>query len=326
MSVTGSGTSSDPYVIETYDELKEKVEGATSDVYIKFVDGTKIDLSQVYPGETPYITCKTANNISIDGNGAKLSGFSNSEHSMFENSGNATYKKFFELKNITIDSIYTPHNEFIWVRMIPRLDHVKIAGNTGYRYALSFKDPYYDDIKGWIKQSTFTISKNTYDAPNNVGMLCLFATTSSGSKAWPADMGGSGRRPLAGVSITDNIFDITSLVKVAFVASGGGNYNDKKTTFSRNTIKLKNLTPVYSIWESHEDNIIDMSNNVIRGNSEGTINLPATGSGFTGVTIVDGTNLSNVTLSGSPTPFRILTVEEMKNPAYLQSIGFECAG
>lgn len=220
MSVTGSGTSSDPYVIETYDELKEKVEGATSDVYIKFVDGTKIDLSQAYPGETPYITCKTANNISIDGNGAKLSGFSNSEHSMFENSGNATYSKFFELKNITIDSIYTPHNEFILAGMIPRLDHVKIAGNTGYKYAFSFKDPYYDAIKGWIKQSTFTISKNTYDAPDNVGMLCIFASISD-TKSWPADMGGYGQRPLAGVSMTDNIFDITSLVKVAFVASGG---------------------------------------------------------------------------------------------------------
>lgn len=325
MSITGSGTSSDPYVIETYDELKEKVESATSDVYIKFVEGTKIDLSQVYPGETPYILCKTANNISIDGNGAKLSGFSNSERSMFENSGDATYKKFFELKNITIDSIYTPHNEFIWVKMIPRLDHVKIAGNTGFKYAFSFKDPYYYDIKGWIKQSTFTISKNTYDAPNNVGMLSIFASVDT-RKAWPDDMGGYGYSPLAGVSVTDNIFDITSLVKVAFVASGGGNYNDKKTIFSRNTIKLNKLTPVYSIWESNDDNSIDMSNNVIRGNSEGTINLPATGSGFTGVTIVDGTNLPNVTLSGSPTPFRILTVEEMKNPAYLQSIGFECAG
>jgi len=324
MSVTGSGASSDPYVIETYDELKEKVEGATSDVYIKFVDGTKIDLSQVYPGETPYILCKTANNISIDGNGAKLSGFSNSEHSMFENSGDATYNKFFELKNITIDSIYTPHNEFILVGMIPRLDHVKIAGNTGYKYAFSFKDPYYDAIKGWIKQSTFTMSKNTYDAPDNVGMLCIFASVSD-KKSWPADMGGYDQRPLAGVSMTDNIFDITSLVKVAFVASGGGSWNDKKTIFSRNTIKLNKLTPVYSIWESNDDNVIDMSNNVIRGNSEGTINLPATGSGFTGITIVDGTNLPNVTLSGSPTPFRILTVEEMKNPAYLQSIGFECA-
>lgn len=325
MSVTGSGTSSDPYVIETYDELKEKVESATSDVYIKFVEGTKIDLSQVYPGETPYILCKTDNNISIDGNGAKLSGFSNSEHSMFKNSGDATYNKFFELKNITIDSIYTPHNEFIWVKMIPRLDHVKIAGNTGYRCVLSFEDPYYDAIKGWIKQSTFTISKNTYDAPNNVGMLCIFASVDT-RKTWPADMGDYGYSPLAGVSITDNIFDITSLVKVAFVASGGGNWNDKKTIFSRNTIKLNRLTPVYSIWESNKDNVIDMSNNVIRGNSEATINLPATGSGFTGVTIVDGTNLPNVVLSGSPTPFRILTAEEMKNPAYLQSIGFECAG
>jgi hypothetical protein len=324
MSVTGSGTSSDPYVIETYDELKEKVEGATSDVYIKFVDGTKIDLSQVYPGETPYITCKTANNISIDGNGAKLSGFSNSERSMFENSGNATTNKFFELKNITIDSIYTPHNEFIFVKMIPRLDHVKIAGNTGYKYAFSFKDPYYDAIKGWIKQSTFTMSKNTYDAPDNVGMLCVFASVEN-NKSWPDDMGGSGKNALAGVSITDNIFDITSLVKVAFVASGGGNWNDKKTIFSRNTIKLNKLTPVYSIWESNDDNVIDMSNNVIRGNSEGVINLPARGSNFTGVTIVDGTNLPNVVLSGSPTPFRILTVEEMKNPAYLRSIGFECA-
>jgi hypothetical protein len=324
MSVTGSGTSSDPYVIETYDELKEKVEGATSDVYIKFVDGTKIDLSQVYPGETPYITCKTANNISIDGNGAKLSGFSNSERSMFENSGNATTNKFFELKNITIDSIYTPHNEFIFVKMIPRLDHVKIAGNTGYKYAFSFKDPYYDAIKGWIKQSTFTMSKNTYDAPDNVGMLCVFASVEN-NKSWPDDMGGSGKNALAGVSITDNIFDITSLVKVAFVASCGGNWNDKKTIFSRNTIKLNKLTPVYSIWESNDDNVIDMSNNVIRGNSEGVINLPARGSNFTGVTIVDGTNLPNVVLSGSPTPFRILTVEEMKNPAYLQSIGFECA-
>lgn len=323
MSVTGSGTSSDPYVIETYDELKEKVESATSDVYIKFIEGTRIDLSQVYPGETSYITCSTANNISIDGNGAKLSAFSNSDHSMFESSGGATYNKFFELKNITIDSIYTPHNEFILVDMIPRLDHVKIAGNTGYKNAFLFGDPYYDDIKGWIKQSTFTISKNTYDAPNNVGMLCVFA--SNEYKTWPDDMGGYGKRPLAGVSITDNIFDITSLVKVAFVASGGGSWNDKKTIFSRNTIKLNKLTPVYSIWESNDDNKIDMSNNVIRGNSEGTINLPATGSGFTGVTIVDGTNLPNVTLSGSPTPFRILTVEEMKNPAYLQSIGFECA-
>lgn len=322
MSITGSGTSSDPYVIETYDELKEKVEGATSDVYIKFVDGTKIDISQVYPGETPYITCKTANNISIDGNGAKLSGFSNSEHSMFENSGNTTYERFFELKNITIDSIYTPHNAFIWVSMIPRLDHVKIAGNTGSKYAFSFKDPYYNDIKGWIKQSTFTISKNTYDSPNNIGMLCIFASVDT--KSWPADMGGIDKRPLAGASITDNIFDITSLVKVAFVASGGGNWNDKTTIFSRNTIKLNKLTPVYSIWESNDDNKIDISNNVIRGNSEGTIILPATGSSFTGVTIVDGTNLPNVTLSGSPTPFRILTVEEMKNPAYLQSIGFEC--
>ena len=275
MSITGSGASSDPYVIETYDELKEKVEGATSDVYIKFVDGTKIDLSQVYPGETPYITCKTANNISIDGNGAKLSGFSNSEHSMFENSGDATYSKFFELKNITIDSIYTPHNEFIFVEMVPRLDHVKIAGNTGYKNAFLFRDPYYDNIKGWIKQSTFTISKSTYDAPNNVGMLCIFA--SDDDKTWPADMGVYGQRPLAGVSMTDNIFDITSLVKVVFVASGGGNWNDKKTIFSRNTIKLNKLTPVYSIWESNDDNVIDMSNNVIRGNSEGIINLPARG-------------------------------------------------
>lgn len=323
MSVTGSGTSADPYVVETYDELKTTVENNSGDLYIKFADNVKIDLTQVYSGaESPYITIGTYRNLSIDGNGAVITGYSNSEHGMFfRNSG--TNERWFELKNITLDSMYTPNSALIEPKILPRFDHVKIAGIVGGKDALLLSHAYYNYAEGWIRQSSFTISKNRYDTVNNGGRLVIFADAGSGT-SWSSDLGGSGWSAAAGLFITDCVIDITSIVKIIVIAGGGGGWQSKKTIFSRNTIKINKGTPVHRIWDSRDNNEIDLSNTVIRGNSEESIPLKAHGANFTGVAIVDGTNLPNAVLEGSPNPFKILTVEEMKNPAYLRSIGFEC--
>lgn len=323
MSVTGSGTSADPYVVETYDELKTTVENNSGDLYIKFADNVKIDLTQVYPGaESPYIVIKTDRNLSIDGNGAVITGYSNSEHGMFfRNSG--TTDRWFELKNITIDSMYTPNSALIEPKILPRFDHVKMAGAVGGKDAILLAHGYYNYAEGWIRQSSFTISKNRYDTADNGGRLVIFADAAGGT-SWPAEEGGSGSAVVSGLFITDSVIDITSIVNVYIIAAGGGGWQSKKTIFSRNTIKINKGTPVRRIWESRDNNEIDISNTVIRGNSEETITLYSYGSNFTGVAIVDGTNLPNAVLEGSPNPFKILTVEEMKNPTYLRSIGFEC--
>lgn len=322
MSITGSGTSADPYVVETYDELKTTIENNSGDLYIKFADNVKIDLTQVYSGsESPYITMGDRN-LSIDGNGAVITGYSNSQHGMFfRNSG--TYGRWFELKNITIDSMYTPNSALIEPKILPRFDHVKMAGAVGGKDAFLLSYAYYNTAEGWIRQSSFTISKNRYDTADNGGRLVIFADANTGN-SWSSDLGGSGSAAAAGLFITDCVIDVTSIVKIIVIAGGGGSWSSKKTIFSRNTIKINRGTPVHRIWESRDNNEIDLSNTVIRGNSEESIPLKAHGSNFTGVAIVDGTNLPNAVLEGSPNPFKILTVEEMKNPAYLRSIGFEC--
>ena len=324
MSITGSGTSADPYVVETYDELKTTVENNRGDLYTKFADNVKIDLTQVYSGsESPYITIKTDRNLSIDGNGAVITGYSNSEKGMFYGGFNSRQDRWFELKNITIDSMYTPNSGLLEPKILPRFDHVKIAGVVGGKDALVLARGYYDYAEGWIRQSSFTISKNRYDTANNGGRLVIFSDASR-TLPWSSDLGGHGYSTAAGLFITDCVIDVTSIVKICVIAGGGGNWSSKKTIFSRNTIKINKGTPVYRIWESNDNNEIDLSNTVIRGNSEESIPLMTHGTNFTGVTIVDGTNLPNAVLDGSPNPFKILTVEEMKNPAYLRSIGFEC--
>jgi hypothetical protein len=324
MSVTGSGTSADPYVVETYDELKTTIENNSGDLYVKFADNVKIDLTQVYSGaESPYIITKVDRNLSIDGNGAVITGYSNSENGMFWGGNGATSDKWFELKNITIDSMYTPNSGLLEPKILPRFDHVKIAGVTGGKEALVLARGYYNYAEGWIRQSSFTISKNRYDTVDNGGRLVIFADATR-SNSWPSDLGGSGYSTAAGLFITDCVIDITSIVKICIIAGGGGSWQSKKTIFSRNTVKINKGTPVHRIWDSNDNNEIDISNTVIRGNSEETITLYSIGSNFTGVAIVDGTNLPNAVLEGSPNPFKILTVEEMKNPAYLRSIGFEC--
>lgn len=323
MSVTGSGTSADPYVVETYDELKTTIENNSGDLYVKFADNVKIDLTQVYPGaESPYIVIKTDRNLSIDGNGAVITGYSNSEHGMFFRNS-TSYERWFELKNITLDSMYTPNSALIEPKILPRFDHVKIAGVVGGKDALLLSYAYYNAAEGWIRQSSFTISKNRYDTADNGGRLIIFSDAGSGV-SWPSDLGGYGYNTAAGLFITDCVIDITSMVKVLVISAGGGGWKSKKTIFSRNTIKINKGTPIYRIWDNRDNNEIDISNTVIRGNSDETITLYSTGSNFTGVAIVDGTNLPNAVLEGSPNPFKILTVEEMKNPAYLRSIGFEC--
>lgn len=324
MSVTGSGTSADPYVVETYDELKTTIENNSGDLYVKFADNVKIDLTQVYSGaESPYITSKTDRNLSIDGNGAVITGYSNSEHGIFWGGNDSTSDKWFELKNIAIDSMYTPNSGLIEPRILPRFDHVKIAGIVGGKDAIVLARGYYNYAEGWIRQSSFTISKNRYDTADNGGRLVIFADATR-SNSWSSDLGGSGNSVAAGLFITDCVIDITSIVRSHVIAAGGGSWQSKKTIFSRNTVKINRGTPVRRIWDANDNNEIDISNTVIRGNSEETITLYSTGSNFTGVAIVDGTNLPNAVLEGSPNPFKILTVEEMKNPAYLRSIGFEC--
>lgn len=323
MSITGSGTSADPYVVETYDELKTTVENNSGDLYIKFADNVKIDLTQVYSGsESPYITIKTDRNLSIDGNGAVITGYSNSEKGMFYGSMSST-DRWFELKNITIDSMYTPNSGLLEPKILPRFDHVKIAGTVGGKDAIVLARGYYNYAEGWIRQSSFTISKNRYDTADNGGRLVIFSDAKN-SKNWSSDLGGYGYLAAAGLFITDCVIDVTSIVKIIVIAAGGGGWKSKKTIFSRNTIKINKGTPVHRIWDSNDNNEIDLSNTVIRGNSEETITLYSYESNFTGVAIVDGTNLPNAVLEGSPNPFKILTVEEMKNPAYLRSIGFEC--
>lgn len=319
MSVIGSGTSSDPYIVETYDDLGS-VTNIADNVFIKFADNIKIDLSQEYSGETPYITCRP--NLSIDGNGAVLSGYSNSEHPMFVGTS-STYERYFELKNIDITSMYTPNSSLIANENIWRFDHVRISGVIGGKESFIMYDPYYNTIDGWIKQCSFTLEKNTYDTNNDTGRLVIFA--SRDTRSYPSELGGGkGKYSCAGIKITDTILDISSIVPVIFIRTGGGSWNSKLTRMSRCTIKLNGNTPVYHIYDTGNNNEIDISNTVIRGNSTGVINLPSYNANFTGVVAVDGTSLPNASTSGTTTPFQILTSEQIKDPAYLQSIGFEC--
>ena len=66
MSITGTGTQADPYIITTYAELVEKA--AESGVYIKV--GNDINITKEYPeGNMPTLTI----NSPIDGDNTKIS-------------------------------------------------------------------------------------------------------------------------------------------------------------------------------------------------------------------------------------------------------------
>ena len=100
MSVTGTGTIDDPFVVTTYDELVEKsvLGSSSSPVYVKL--GNDINILDEYPdGNMPQ--CTIASNI--DGNGKTIYNL----YSITQSSFGIFILTFGSLKNIKIKNIYT---------------------------------------------------------------------------------------------------------------------------------------------------------------------------------------------------------------------------
>jgi hypothetical protein len=86
MSITGSGTRADPYVVTTWDELASKV--SETGVYIKI--GNDIDLNNEYPeGLTSGLTINCA---SIDGDGKTIKNLYFKSGRLFYCEGNRTWE------------------------------------------------------------------------------------------------------------------------------------------------------------------------------------------------------------------------------------------
>lgn len=341
MSITGTGTQADPYIVETYEDLKTAVEyGTPEDTYIKFKEPYNIDLPSIYSGECPSITyCNGSQaSIYIDGNGTTISGYSSSWPMFYRSRASTTYSGYFGLKNINLHQMYVTEGQaLIQCHMVPRLENVRISGITSHTIAMIFSWPGSSVIStqdGYIKRCAFAISKPSTEG----GRLVIFGDRYS-NITYPSELGGGSYiRPLWGCPIVDCKIDVTSNVPVVFCGAGGNTgYSDaRKTNFLRNTIILHGSTPVYWGWlptqRSSKTGNISFANTVIRGNSTGSIILKGSTADDefdAGVCVVDHTALPNATLAtteGHTNPFNLLTAEEIKNPAYLRSIGFECGG
>ena len=98
MSITGTGTQADPYVVTTYAELVEKA--AESGVYIKV--GNDINITDEYPdGDMPNLQM---NGCNIDGDGKTISNWYNFNTDHYSVSGDGT------IKNARISNIYTNYH------------------------------------------------------------------------------------------------------------------------------------------------------------------------------------------------------------------------
>lgn len=380
MSITGTGTQADPYIVETYEDLKTAVEYPTENNmyyarYIEFKEKTTIDLSSEYPGQaSPDITVgvgiRTGNwsptvHLSIDGKGSTISGYSSELplfHIPYANRGDgyhsidtATDTGYFELKNITITKGYFPQSPIIAVRSTPKLRNVSIDAMIENPDCLMFS-VYPNKHNGYIKQCAFSFVKTIYDNSYNSGRLIPFSDHNniitwsnnhqeSSNHTWDGLSSNYGCQPIARVPITDCKIDISSIVPVTFLtnSSVSSSSNIVKSYFSRNTIILRGVTSIKHFFStsgsvSNSDGNTSVANCVIRGNSTGQIELNFTNVAgaemrYTmldgGVCIVDHTALPNAVIQfpeGQNCPFKLLTAEEIKNPAYLRSIGFECGG
>lgn len=74
MAVTGTGTSSDPFVVSTWQELVDTVAVTTNPktTHVKFVKGTIINLDDYYDSYAPEVTVASHNTCYIDFNNAVI--------------------------------------------------------------------------------------------------------------------------------------------------------------------------------------------------------------------------------------------------------------
>lgn len=380
MSITGTGTQADPYIVETYEDLKTAVEYPTENDlvylrYVEFKEKVNIDLASEYPGQaSPDITVgvgiRTGNwgprvHLSIDGKGSTISGYSSELplfHIPYANRGDgyhiidsATDTGYFELKNITITKGYFPQSPIISVRSTPKLRNVSIDATIENPDCLMFV-VYPGKHNGYIRQCSFSFVKTKYDNSYNSGRIVPFSDKNnqlywgnnnqqSSNHTWDSMSGYYGCYPIGRTPITDCKLDISSIVPVTFLttASISSSSNVVKSYFSRNTIILRGVTPIKHFFSNspasgNADGNTSVANCVIKGNSTGQIELNfadvnGTEMSYTrldgGVCVVDHTALPNAVIQapeGQNSPFKLLTAEEIKNPAYLRSIGFECGG
>lgn len=379
MSITGTGTQADPYIVETYEDLKTAVEypGETDLIYMRYIEfkeKTNIDLASEYPGQaSPDITVgvgiRTGNwsprvHLSIDGKGSTISGYSSELplfHIPYANCGDgyhaidsATDTGYFELKNITITKGYFPQSPIISVRSTPKLSNVSIDAMVENPDCLMFSI-YPGEHNGYIRQCSFSFVKTKHDNSHNSGRIVPFSNKNvriswannnqeSPNHTWDSMPGTYGCQPIGRVPITDCKIDISSVVPVTFLttASISSSYSVVKSYFSRNTIILRGTTQILHFFTgggtSNADGNTSVANCVIKGNSTGQIDLNFSDVAGTeldyarldgGVCVVDHTALPNASIqvpAGKNSPFKLLTSEEIKNPAYLRSIGFECGG
>lgn len=379
MSITGTGTQADPYIVETYEDLKTAVEYPTEDDlnytrYVEFKEKTTIDLASEYPGQaSPDITVgvgiRTGNSsprvhLSIDGKGSTISGYSSELplfHIPYANRGDGYHSiddsattGYFELKNITITKGYFPQSPIISVRSTPKLSNVSIDAIVENPDGLMFSI-YPSEHNGYIRRCSFSFVKTKYDNSYNSGRLVPFSNKNvriswitnnqeASNHTWDSMSNTYGCSPIGRIPITDCKIDISSVVPVTFLttASGSSSYNIVKSYFSRNTIILRGTTQILHFFTgggaSKADGNTSIANCVIKGNSTGQINLNFSDISGTeldyarldgGVCVVDHTALPNAVIQapeGKNSPFKLLTAEEIKNPAYLRSIGFECGG
>lgn len=380
MSITGTGTQADPYIVETYEDLKTAVEypGETDLIYMRYIEfkeKTTIDLASEYPGQaSPDITVgvgiRTGNwsprvHLSIDGKGSTISGYSSelplfhipyaNRDDNYHSIDSATDTGYFELKNIAITKGYFPQSPIIVSRSNPKLSNVSIDAIIENPDCLMFSVATGHTHNGFIKRCAFSFIKTKYDNSYNSGRLIPFSNRGamiswdnnhqeSSNHIWDSFSSANGCQPIKRVPITDCKIDISSVVPVTFLATSANmdNAHIMKSYFSRNTIILRGVTPIkHFLTGGGRDNTTgntSLANCVIKGNSTGQIELSFTDiTGVEldyarldgGVCVVDHTALPNAVVqvpAGQNSPFKLLTSEEIKNPAYLRSIGFECGG
>lgn len=71
MAITGTGSTTDPYIVSTWDELVTAA-ALTGNKNIRFIEGTVIDLGEVYSGYAPIVESSYNNSLTIDFNDAKI--------------------------------------------------------------------------------------------------------------------------------------------------------------------------------------------------------------------------------------------------------------
>ena len=319
MAYTGSGTSGDPYVVDTYTSLRDRLEQDTQqDIYITFPKNIVINVAEEYPEEAPTIYVGDHRSVNIEGNGAAIrnitmtSGVSRSQdNAVFHNRNNQSTVPGFSMSNIKFEGL--------------RVDRalINVSGYSGgYKHSL-----YKVQVAGIFDNNTVVVFAAMDEGEQPSISRCSFnlKTNTFRDKFMPFNHNGS-------LSFMYNVVKIEHNGKFDMIGLGGGNNylgSVRKTTrIIGNTFLLTegcssddmfppDATGYGRICAVIYDNVIRGKNSQLIGINDRTAD---NGGMHLGMNVIDADNVTGVDTSS--VYWAKCTTEQIKSAEYLNSIGF----